>query len=242
MTKRRVIIGAVVVVLLFAAGLGISALTRGGQPTTTTAVAESTSSSAPTTPATKAPTTDPTTVSTPPTEEPTTANSSELPSLPPSGGLLPAPAFGSLASAETVQLFDRLTILKPHIWTDQSGDSDSQDYADTTVCAASQESDCPRISFLGLKAGPNKVNYGSNPIAAWAKDVCPDRRDAVEGPAAFQSSGVNAGFYRLRCQGMEYYAWYVPAQHLIVLGRDGSDGSTLETGIVQAVLQRIVWN
>ena len=243
MTKRSAIIAATVtgvILLVFMAGIGISALLSGGSSqsvvatTTTTTPVTATLSQEPT----------PVIASVSPSDTPTidaTSEATDVPSTLPtvhSSGILPAPAFGSLASASTEELFGgKLVIQKPQVWTSRDSDGDSQTYADTTTCASTNLSDCPHVTFLRL-TGPNQINFGTNPIATWAKDVCPSRSsDAVEGPVAFLSGGVKAGFYRLPCQGMMFYAWYVPSKSLIVLGSDGGS-NPLEASIVQAVVER----
>lgn len=239
---RNIILSIVGLLTLFGVGVGYVALTSGGSsPAGTVAGATSmpsvsasaSSSSTRVQPVESETTTSPAIV---PTTEPTA--SSALP-VPGTNSILPKAAYGTLDSAMEDKLFNNtVVVLQPEAWFQGDGDGDSQDYADNTTCSANDLKSCAKIEFINL-VGANKVNYGSNPITAWARNVCPERSiDAVQGPAQFNAGGEMAGYYLFTCNGSNFYAWYVPSRHLLVTGKDGS-GNALEVGIVQAVMERI---
>jgi hypothetical protein len=96
--------------------------------------------------------------------------------------------------------------------------------------------ECPQIQFLSLASGSNRVNYGTNPVGQWAKNVCPSRSpDSVVPMGTFAVSGKTVAAYELPCQGVENYAWYVPGKLLVLTG--DANGGVVAPSTVQAVLE-----
>lgn len=241
MTKRMwAIVGAVVLALVV--GLGIGAMFGGSNsspdnvsqeatPSATTSSLETVPSSAPATAVSSA--------STAPVSE-TTAPPATPASPRPTG--LPEPALGPVKGAETQSLFDWFSAPIPQAWSGLTSDGDSKTFADTSTCVESDYADCAHIMFISLRSGPNRINYGTNPVAQWAKDVCSARpADSVSGPIIFQMNGVEARFYKFPCQGTQHFMWYVPSKKLLVRGDDGNGTATVEVGTVQAVLESATW-
>lgn len=239
MTKRAWALTIGAIVLALAVGLGLGSVLGGGEssPASTVSGASSQPSSPPSVTSSDPATTTP---SVPPTTPPATAAPATV-STRPTG--LPVPALGSLQSAQVQTLFDWFSAPIPQAWNGTMSDGDSKGFADTSTCVT-DNADCAHIEFLSLRSGPNHVNYGDNPVVQWAKDVCPSRStDSVVGPIAFKVDGVDAKFYKFPCQGgPEHYLWYVPSKKLLVRGDDGDGTATLETGIVQAVLESATWH
>lgn len=237
---RNIVLSIAGVLTMIAIGVGFAVLTSGDSGSAGTVASATTMPSASTNTSSSSAPVQPTTSETTDSPAPTQTTDGSLP-VPGTNNILPKAATGSLQSAMEDKLFDgRVVVLQPQVWFERDGDGDSQAFADTTTCPNDELSDCPRVEFIRL-SGPNKVNYGSNPIVTWAKLVCPDRStDAVQGPVKFDANGAEAGFYLLTCQGSSNYAWYVPGHQLLVTGRDGK-GTALEASIVQAVMERIQW-
>lgn len=225
MTKRAwaLLVGAVALAL--AAGLGLGTMFSGGSTT-----ASQVSPSSPTTSEPTMPTAPPTTPHE--TVAPATATVTATPTK------LPEPALGPLKNAEMQRIFDWFSAPIPQTWDGLMSDGDSKVFADTSTCVADDTAQCARIEFLSLRSGPNRINYGSNPVKRWAKEVCPGRPStSVSGPFAFKAGGVDAEYYKFPCQGgPEHHLWYVPGQ-LMVRGDDGDGTATVEAGTVQAVLE-----
>lgn len=178
-------------------------------------------------------------------DEPTalpTATASALPSASPTPSETesPSPATPSttpsvLDGATAREIFSWLTIPVPADWRSQGGDGDNHEFADFSSCSISASS-CPSVEFTSLTGGPNRVNYGGNPIGQWARDVCPSRPAGSEKMTEQTMIGAYAATgYQLSCKGVELYAWVVP-NRLLVLTRDvGSTPAKPET--IQAVLR-----
>ncbi|HEY5695865.1 MAG TPA: hypothetical protein VIQ80_03450 [Candidatus Saccharimonadales bacterium] len=238
-----VVLGAVMFVLV---DVGIAAITS-PQQTTASSVAVTTSGvatigSSPVTTTTAAASASPTSAATTtqPNHEIAGTPSAEPTSTPPSG-LLPQTAFGSL-TGERDQVFSGLTIKRlPSNWFTTSASGSSHVYLDGSTCNGVNRSDCASVTFLNLRSGSNRVNYMPDPIRTWARNTCPSRVDAVQGPAAFNAGGQPAKYYKLACKGIDYYAWLVPGKDVLVLGVNGKYND-LEVPIVQAVMTEVLWN
>ena len=243
MTKRTwAIVGAVVLTL--AVGFGIGAMFGGGNSSPNNVSQEATPSATPPSSSLTLPSSAPATTvssaSTAPVSE-TTAPTATTPASPRPTGL-PEPALGSVKGAETQSLFDWFSAPIPQAWSGLTSDGDSKTFADTSTCVESDYADCAHIMFISLRSGPNRINYGTNPVAQWAKDVCSARpASSVSGPVVFQMNGVEARFYKFPCQGTQHFMWYVPSKKLLVRGDDGNGTATVEAGTVQAVLESATW-
>jgi hypothetical protein len=140
-----------------------------------------------------------------------------------------------LNGAVVKEVFPGLTAPIPSGWVGQSSDEDSHTYADMSSCTTAQKR-CPQIEFLSLASGSNRVNYGSNPVNQWAKNVCPSRSpDSVAPMGTFVAGGTTVNAYEFACQGIENYAWLVPGK-LLVLTSDATGGASAPS-TVQAVLE-----
>lgn len=242
MTKKRMwaIIGAVVLALV--AGLVIGAMFGGSNSSPDNVSQEATPSmppsSSPTTPSSVPATA---TLPTATTASETTTTPTTIAASPRPTGL-PEPALGPVKGAETQSLFDWLSAPIPQAWSGLTSDGDSKTFADTSTCVESDYADCAHVMFISLRSGPNRINYGTNPVAQWAKDVCSARpADSVSGPIIFKMDGVEARFYKFPCQGTQHFMWYVPSKKLLVRGDDGNGTATVEAGTVQAVLESATW-
>ena len=222
--KRRTLLIVVAIALLFGGGGEvIGALMFGGNGTvkagvTSPAVATPSASTSPTTPAV--------TESPEVTEAPTTS----VPTSAPTAASLPA----VLKGAEEQKLFSWLTAPIPLEWTGVQGDGDNRNFADLNACT--DTASCPHIQFISLTSGPNRINYGTNPIRQWAKNVCPARSsDSVEKGKTFTVGSVSITAYSLSCQGLENYAWYAPGKLLVLIG--DAPGGAADSDTVQVVLE-----
>lgn len=145
----------------------------------------------------------------------------------------PVPAV--LNGAAVKEVFPGLTSPIPTGWVGEGSDQDSHAYADTSSCTTQAKS-CPRVEFLSLASGANHVNYGSNPINQWAKNVCPTRSpESVVTLEPLVAGDVTILAYQLPCQGLENYAWHVPGRLLVMTG--DATGGTAASATVQAVLR-----
>jgi hypothetical protein len=134
------------------------------------------------------------------------------------------------------EVFSWLTSPIPAQWAGQGGDGDNHTYADTTSCTTAPKN-CPQVRFFSLTSGPNRVNYGPDPIRQWAKDVCPSRSpDSAAAQDTFTVSGVTITGYKLNCMGIGNFAWLAPGKLLVFTADVGDQMAVPAT--VKSVLER----
>ncbi len=225
MRTRTVLLVTAAAVILAGGSAAVGAVMfDGDEPPTATATSSPV-------PATKTETTAPspsatptTTATTTPASPTTTTPTSASPSIP-----------AVLNGAVVKEVFPGLSAPIPSGWVGQSSDEDSHTYADTSSCTTKAK-ECPQVQFLSLVSGSNRVNYGSNPVQQWAKNVCPSRSpDSVSSMGTFVADGKSVAAYEFACQGIENYAWYVPGELLVLAG--DAHGGVAVPSTVQAVLK-----
>ena len=230
MKTRTAVLAAVAILVATGGGVTAGALMFGGNEP----AAVTTTSPATTAPETLAPPTSstPTTTAAEETSSPVEVTSQPTviePSTP-----------AVLNGAVEKQLFSWLTSPIPTTWVGRGGDGDSHTYAETNACTTGEKS-CPQVEFLSLTSGANRVNYGSNPINQWAKNVCPARSsESVVTLDPIVADGVTVQPYELPCQGVEYWAWLIPGKLLVMTG--DTAGGTAAPATVTAVLEYSSFN
>jgi hypothetical protein len=214
MTRRRVVVLIIAGLLVLSGGVVAGAWLFGGSDSSTSTIATA-------------------------NDEPTPASSQETEPEETPTSATPSPTRKSTpprAASTDREVFSWLTSPIPDQWVGQGGDGDNHTYVDTSSCTAAPKN-CPQIRFFSLTSGPNRVNYGSDPIRQWAKDVCPSRSpDSAAAQETFAVDGVNITMYKLNCMGIGNFAWLAPSK-LLVFTADVGDQLAVPT-TVKSVLER----
>jgi hypothetical protein len=236
MSRRTVIItAAIVAVIAGGTGATVGAIMAGGDSgsgsTSVSVTQDPTKSVPPTSLPTKNTAVDPTTN---PASEPTAVTP------PPStrNPVLPIPATGSLTEGrEKVLLDGKLTIPNtPAAWEETASDKDSATFDDKSNCSSA----CPKIWVYDTTKGQNHNTFGDDPLTVWAADVCDHSTQGPTSSADFMAGDKPAVFRLRSCQAQDFYAWWIPGEKVLVTTQ-AADGGRPDPNIVQAALERAVW-